>query len=150
MGSPTSRVVFRTVVVALLLLLVFYIGRPLYWKISATVHDIRNNKQTVREGFSLLFRFQFPISVPNFQLPFSSLLQVFPKSSWRLRNLWGGITTSPTQGFVPPIESCFFTIPFLHFLLSQILTYIHTCRHTCHSTFYFSTILWFAQVVLLL
>ncbi|ESW26202.1 hypothetical protein PHAVU_003G099200 [Phaseolus vulgaris] len=52
MGSPTSRVVFRTVVVALLLLLVFYIGRPLYWKISATVHDIRNNKQTVREGLS--------------------------------------------------------------------------------------------------
>ncbi|BAT77194.1 uncharacterized protein LOC124824991 [Vigna umbellata] len=52
MGSPTSRIVFRTVTVALLLLLVFYIGRPLYWKISATVHDIRNNKQTVRQGIS--------------------------------------------------------------------------------------------------
>ncbi|KAI9115079.1 hypothetical protein K1719_014092 [Acacia pycnantha] len=27
-------------------------GRPLYWKISATIHDIRHNKQTVREGLS--------------------------------------------------------------------------------------------------
>ncbi|RDX66300.1 hypothetical protein CR513_54948, partial [Mucuna pruriens] len=52
MGSPTSRIVFRIVMVAILLLLVFYIGRPLYWKISATVHDIRNNKQTVRQGLS--------------------------------------------------------------------------------------------------
>ncbi|KAH1200758.1 hypothetical protein GmHk_17G047647 [Glycine max] len=52
MGSATSRIVFRIVVVALLLLLLFYIGRPLYWKISATVHDIRNNKQTVRQGLS--------------------------------------------------------------------------------------------------
>ncbi|KAK7387844.1 hypothetical protein VNO78_22640 [Psophocarpus tetragonolobus] len=52
MGSPTSRIVFRVLIVAILLLLLFYIGRPLYWKISATVHDIRNNKQTVREGLS--------------------------------------------------------------------------------------------------
>ncbi|XP_020227624.1 uncharacterized protein LOC109808870 [Cajanus cajan] len=52
MGSPTSRFVFRIAMVVLLLLLLFYIGRPLYWKISATVHDIRNNKQTVRQGLS--------------------------------------------------------------------------------------------------
>jgi len=70
MGSPTSKVVFRTVVVALLLLLVFYIGRPLYWKISATVHDIRNNKQTVRQGF--LSSFWIPIS--NFCYRFSITL----------------------------------------------------------------------------
>ncbi|TKY54095.1 hypothetical protein E2542_SST18501 [Spatholobus suberectus] len=52
MGSPTSRIVFRVVIVALLLLVLFYVGRPLYWKISATVHDIRSNKQTVRQGLS--------------------------------------------------------------------------------------------------
>ncbi|XP_061367979.1 uncharacterized protein LOC133310994 [Gastrolobium bilobum] len=52
MASPISRIVFRIVLVALAFLLLFYIGRPLYWKISATVHDIRNNKQTVREGLS--------------------------------------------------------------------------------------------------
>ncbi|KAL2339098.1 hypothetical protein Fmac_013544 [Flemingia macrophylla] len=52
MGSATSRIVFRIAMAVLLLLLLFYIGRPLYWKISATVHDIRNNKQTVRQGIS--------------------------------------------------------------------------------------------------
>ncbi|KAL4345630.1 hypothetical protein HN51_063718 [Arachis hypogaea] len=52
MASRTSRTVFRVAMVAILLLFLFYIGRPLYWKISATVHDIRNNKQTVREGLS--------------------------------------------------------------------------------------------------
>lgn len=36
--------------VVILLLVLFYVGRPLYWKISATVHDIRQNKQTVKEG----------------------------------------------------------------------------------------------------
>ncbi|XP_004508325.1 uncharacterized protein [Cicer arietinum] len=52
MASPKSRIIFRIMTLTLLLLLLFYIGRPLYWKISATVHDIRNNKQTVRQGFS--------------------------------------------------------------------------------------------------
>lgn len=66
MGSPTSRIVFRTVAVALLLLLVFYIGRPLYWKISATVHDIRNNKQTVRQGFFFFFDSDFKFLFPFF------------------------------------------------------------------------------------
>ncbi|WVZ09924.1 hypothetical protein V8G54_014454 [Vigna mungo] len=78
MASPTSRIVFRTAAVALLLLLVFYISRPLYWKISATVHDIRNNKQTVRQGFFLLFRFRFPISVPIFHYPFPCFSRHFP------------------------------------------------------------------------
>lgn len=68
MGSATSRIVFRIVVVALLLLLLFYIGRPLYWKISATVHDIRNNKQTVRQGSFILFLFQILNSL--FSFPF--------------------------------------------------------------------------------
>ncbi|KAI4317674.1 hypothetical protein L6164_025524 [Bauhinia variegata] len=52
MASPTSRIAFRVLMVALLLFVLFYIGRPLYWKVSATIHDIRQNKQTVREGLS--------------------------------------------------------------------------------------------------
>ncbi|KAK7292333.1 hypothetical protein RIF29_08111 [Crotalaria pallida] len=51
-GRSRSRMVFRAVMVALLIMLLFYIARPLYWKISATVHDIRNNKQTLRHGIS--------------------------------------------------------------------------------------------------
>ncbi|KAE9609578.1 hypothetical protein Lal_00006246 [Lupinus albus] len=52
MASHSSRIVFRILMVALVLMALFYIARPLYWKISATIHDIRNNKQTVREGLS--------------------------------------------------------------------------------------------------
>ncbi|KAG6575035.1 hypothetical protein SDJN03_25674, partial [Cucurbita argyrosperma subsp. sororia] len=52
MASSTARITFRVVMVVILLLVVFYVGRPLYWKISATVHDIRQNKQTVKEGLS--------------------------------------------------------------------------------------------------
>ncbi|WJX96079.1 hypothetical protein P8452_77327 [Trifolium repens] len=52
MASPNSRIIFRILMLTLLLLVLFYTARPLYWKISATVHDIRNNKQTVRQGLS--------------------------------------------------------------------------------------------------
>ncbi|EOY06348.1 Uncharacterized protein TCM_021098 isoform 2, partial [Theobroma cacao] len=52
MASPTAKIAFRTVIGVLLLLALFYVGRPLYWKISATVHDIRHNKQTVQQGIS--------------------------------------------------------------------------------------------------
>ncbi|XP_028759935.1 uncharacterized protein LOC114718687 [Neltuma alba] len=52
MASSTSRIAFRIVLIVLFFLLLFYMGRPLYWKISATIHDIRQNKQTVREGLS--------------------------------------------------------------------------------------------------
>ncbi|KAK3039038.1 hypothetical protein RJ639_027523 [Escallonia herrerae] len=52
MASPTARVTFRIVLAIIAILLVFYAGRPLYWKISATIHDIRQNKQTVRGGIS--------------------------------------------------------------------------------------------------
>ncbi|XVF62706.1 hypothetical protein PTKIN_Ptkin09bG0029500 [Pterospermum kingtungense] len=52
MASATSRITFRVVIVVLLLLGLFYVGRPLYWKISATIHDIRHNKQTVQQGIS--------------------------------------------------------------------------------------------------
>ena len=50
MASPTSRITFHIVIAVLLLLALFYVGRPLYWKISATIHDIRHNKQTVQQG----------------------------------------------------------------------------------------------------
>lgn len=52
MASESARLAFRIAVAALLLMLLFYVGRPLYWKISATVHDIRANKQTVSGGIS--------------------------------------------------------------------------------------------------
>ncbi|KAM7485158.1 hypothetical protein LguiA_001167 [Lonicera macranthoides] len=52
MASPTARVTFRMVLVILLILVLYYVGRPLYWKISATIHDIRQNKQTVTGGIS--------------------------------------------------------------------------------------------------
>ncbi|KAL0537942.1 hypothetical protein IC582_026933 [Cucumis melo] len=52
MASSTAKITFRVIMVVILLLVLFYVGRPLYWKISATVHDIRQNKQTVKEGLS--------------------------------------------------------------------------------------------------
>nr|GLL43759.1 uncharacterized protein LOC109176218 isoform X2 [Ipomoea trifida] len=52
MASLTSRITFRLVLAILIILALYYVGRPLYWKISATVHDIRHNKQTVSGGFS--------------------------------------------------------------------------------------------------
>uniref|UniRef100_A0A2N9J933 Uncharacterized protein n=1 Tax=Fagus sylvatica TaxID=28930 RepID=A0A2N9J933_FAGSY len=48
MASSTAKVTFRIAMVVLLLLVLFYVGP--YWKISATIHDIRNNKQTVKQG----------------------------------------------------------------------------------------------------
>ncbi|XP_057771876.1 uncharacterized protein LOC130991598 [Salvia miltiorrhiza] len=52
MASPTAKLAFRFLLVAVVALILFYVGRPLYWKISATVHDIRHNKQTVSGGIS--------------------------------------------------------------------------------------------------
>ncbi|XP_030465796.1 uncharacterized protein LOC115684969 [Syzygium oleosum] len=52
MASPGAKVSFRVLLAVLAVLVLFYVGRPLYWKISATVHDIRQNKQTVKQGLS--------------------------------------------------------------------------------------------------
>ncbi|KAH6755510.1 Low-density receptor-like protein [Perilla frutescens var. hirtella] len=52
MASPAAKLTFRLLLVAAVALMLFYVGRPLYWKISATVHDIRHNKQTVSGGIS--------------------------------------------------------------------------------------------------
>jgi hypothetical protein len=53
MASATTRVIFRVVVGILAILVLFYVGRPLYWKISATVQEIRENKRTVKQGLSV-------------------------------------------------------------------------------------------------
>ncbi|KAF5752241.1 hypothetical protein HS088_TW01G00149 [Tripterygium wilfordii] len=52
MASSTGRITFRIVAAILVLSVIFYVGRPLYWKISATIHEIRQNKQTVKQGIS--------------------------------------------------------------------------------------------------
>uniref|UniRef100_A0A6N2KRG8 Uncharacterized protein n=1 Tax=Salix viminalis TaxID=40686 RepID=A0A6N2KRG8_SALVM len=52
MASAATRVTFRVVVGILAILVLFYVGRPLYWKISATVQEIRENKRTVKQGIS--------------------------------------------------------------------------------------------------
>ncbi|XP_072961707.1 uncharacterized protein [Typha angustifolia] len=52
MASTAARVSLRLAVAVALLLLAFYVGRPLYWKLSATVHEIREKRQTVQEGIS--------------------------------------------------------------------------------------------------
>ncbi|XP_011090889.1 uncharacterized protein LOC105171458 isoform X2 [Sesamum indicum] len=56
MASPTARLTFRILLAAAMFLILFYIGRPLYWKISATIHDIRHNKQTVSQGISQIMQ----------------------------------------------------------------------------------------------
>ena len=140
MGSPTSRIVFRTVVVALLLLLVFYIGRPLYWKISATVHDIRNNKQTVREGFFFFFFFSsFSISISNF-VPFFN----YPFPCFFIRSFPNRHGGSEIGGVVPrrvrlrgfcrqskaaSSQSPFYTLCLVRYLLTYIHASIHVIPH---------------------
>ncbi|KAL5782414.1 hypothetical protein ACOSP7_007443 [Xanthoceras sorbifolium] len=50
--SSAARLSFRIAMAVVVILVLFYVGRPLYWKISATVHEIRQNKQTVKQGIS--------------------------------------------------------------------------------------------------
>ncbi|MCL7043502.1 hypothetical protein MKW94_016658 [Papaver nudicaule] len=52
MVSSRVRVSVRVFFILLLLAVIFYAGRPLYWKISATIHEIRENRQTVQQGIS--------------------------------------------------------------------------------------------------
>ncbi|CAN1149861.1 hypothetical protein LINPERPRIM_LOCUS18522 [Linum perenne] len=52
MASPVAKIAFRLAVAVMLITVLFYIGRPLYWKISATVQEIRENKRTVKQGIS--------------------------------------------------------------------------------------------------
>ncbi|XP_068660864.1 uncharacterized protein [Aristolochia californica] len=50
MASTAGRIIFRVVLLLFLLFVAFYFGRPLYWKVSATFQEIREKKQTVKEG----------------------------------------------------------------------------------------------------
>ncbi|KAF5178110.1 Low-density receptor-like protein [Thalictrum thalictroides] len=50
-ASP-SKILFRVVLLLLIIFIAFYVGRPLYWKLSATIHEIHDNKQTVKQGIS--------------------------------------------------------------------------------------------------
>lgn len=64
MASPATRVTFRVVVAVLVIMVLFYVGRPLYWKISATVQEIRENKRTVKQGaffnpYVYIFRYTY-------------------------------------------------------------------------------------------
>lgn len=79
MASKTSKIALRIAVLVLVLFLLFFFGRPLYWKISATFHDIRHDNQTVTQGIyyiitipipshALVFYFLY-IYVPTFFLP---------------------------------------------------------------------------------
>ncbi|KAI3890486.1 hypothetical protein MKX03_025028 [Papaver bracteatum] len=52
MVSSRVRISVRVFFILLLLAVIFYTGRPLYWKISATIHEIRENRQTVKQGIS--------------------------------------------------------------------------------------------------
>ena len=61
MATSAAMVAFRVIVGLLLILLLFYVGRPLYWKISATVDEIRQNKRTVKQGFLTFYSNSFTI-----------------------------------------------------------------------------------------
>ncbi|KDP40051.1 hypothetical protein JCGZ_02049 [Jatropha curcas] len=52
MASPTARITFRILIAVLVIMVLFYVGRPLYWKISATIQEVRENKRTVQQGIS--------------------------------------------------------------------------------------------------
>ncbi|XP_073108709.1 uncharacterized protein [Elaeis guineensis] len=52
MVSSAARVSLRVAAIVAILLVAFYVGRPLYWKLSATIHEIREKRQTVKEGIS--------------------------------------------------------------------------------------------------
>ncbi|CAI0466571.1 unnamed protein product [Linum tenue] len=52
MASPAAKIAFRIAVAVMVITVLFYVGRPLYWKISATIQEVRENKRTVKQGIS--------------------------------------------------------------------------------------------------
>ncbi|XP_073050307.1 uncharacterized protein [Primulina eburnea] len=52
MASRSVKLTFRLILAVVAVMVLYYVGRPLYWKISATIHDVRDNKQTVSGGIS--------------------------------------------------------------------------------------------------
>ncbi|KAF9605272.1 hypothetical protein IFM89_015888 [Coptis chinensis] len=51
-SSSPAKLAFRVALILLLVFIAFYVGRPLYWKLSETIHEIHDNKQTVKQGIS--------------------------------------------------------------------------------------------------
>jgi len=57
MASQATRMGLRLALFILICVLAFYVGRPLYWKLSATLHEVREKNydpKAVKEGFSQL------------------------------------------------------------------------------------------------
>ncbi|KAH9296903.1 hypothetical protein KI387_028585 [Taxus chinensis] len=57
MSSQASRVGLRVAAAILICLVAFYVGRPLYWKLSATLQEVREKNydaNTVRDGIAHL------------------------------------------------------------------------------------------------
>ncbi|KAL5995080.1 hypothetical protein ACLOJK_025138 [Asimina triloba] len=52
MVSASGKVTLRVVLLTLFLVAAIYVGRPLYWKLSATIREIRQNRQIVQQGIS--------------------------------------------------------------------------------------------------
>ncbi|XP_019181219.1 PREDICTED: uncharacterized protein LOC109176218 isoform X1 [Ipomoea nil] len=106
MASQTSRLTFRVLLGILVILALYYVGRPLYWKISATVHDIRHNKQTVSGGFSQIVQ-EAQRSVGWFHDESDSGVHVDQKSAAARRLLCNEILTrtlSMAQSFVVQVQ----------------------------------------------
>ncbi|KAJ8510484.1 hypothetical protein OPV22_000918 [Ensete ventricosum] len=49
-SSSAARVSLRLAVAFLFLLAAFYVGRPLYWKLSATIHEVQEKRKSVKEA----------------------------------------------------------------------------------------------------
>jgi len=100
MASATTRVIFRVVVGILAILVLFYVGRPLYWKISATVQEIRENKRTVKQGLSVCLHHHHLLHLIIFEIPNLNELccyyssQAFLRLSSKPRNRLAGFTMS--------------------------------------------------------
>lgn len=67
-----ARVSLRLAAALLVVLVAVYVGFPLYWKLSATIQEIREKRHTVREGSqrpslppSLFFRRRAPVLTPR-------------------------------------------------------------------------------------
>lgn len=156
MASSTARLSLRLAAALLLLLAAFYIGRPLYWKLAATIHEIRQNRQSVKQGTTL-----FPISLfsslpchPRFRwlrlsiwinflriirFFFFCLVQGSLSSSLGRRSRWGGCMMSPTPesmmtGRIPelPVEGSSGTDRILHCL--ALLRRVHVESRLIHSS----------------
>ncbi|XP_057834822.1 uncharacterized protein LOC131045281 [Cryptomeria japonica] len=57
MANQASRWALRLVLLVLICVVAFYVGRPLYWKLSATLQEVREKNydaKAVRDGITQL------------------------------------------------------------------------------------------------